>query len=62
MSREPVRLVSALFAAWLVILGGQAFTDLLPHKVTALLVLATAAAKVAAGEYTRSRVTPVDQD
>lgn len=61
MKREPVRLYGAIMSGWLVLLGGSAFTDLLPQAVTGLLVLGTAAVKVAVDEYTRSKVTPVDQ-
>lgn len=62
LKREPVRLYGALMSGWLVLLGGQAFTELLPKPVTGLLILGTAAVKVAVDEYTRSQVTPVDEN
>lgn len=58
---EPVRLYSALMAGWLVLLGGQAFTDLLPKPITGLLLLVTAAVKVGVGEYVRGKVTPINE-
>jgi hypothetical protein len=57
--REPVRIYSAVMAGWLVLLGGSAFTDLLPRVVTGLLILGTSAVQVGVGEYTRSKVTPI---
>lgn len=59
MDKEPVRIYSAVMAGWLVLLGGSAFTDLLSKPVAGLLVLGTAALQVGVGEYTRSKVTPV---
>lgn len=59
-TREPVRLYGALMSGWLVVLGGQAFTDLLPKPATGLLVLGTAAVKVGVDEYVRGQVVPVD--
>lgn len=60
--REPVRLYGALMSGWLVLLGGQAFTDLLPKVVTGLLLLGTGAVKVAVDEYIRGQVAPVTED
>lgn len=59
MTKEPVRIYTAVMAGWLVLLGGSAFTDLFPKPVAGLLLLGTAAIQTGVGEYVRSKVTPV---
>lgn len=58
-SSEPVRLLTSVFVGIQVLLGAAAVSDLLGPKVVGFSLAAIAAVQVAAGEYVRSRVTPV---
>lgn len=59
--REPVVVVMSVLAALQVLVGGAAFTEVVPTPWAGLATLVVAAVQVGVAFYVRGQVEPVNQ-